>query len=770
MDDVVVNLDAMEQEPAKFHCEYPGCRRSYLRSEHLNRHVLIPDKNGAFICYLCKRRFTRNDLLNAHLRRHEKRGHGMSDSQDLKSLSPELGPPANPIPTPTLIIPAPANPVPVPVVSPLLSPLAPHTTGNHSPTRPKTPPTTGEWHVDGRFQNPGVANLLAPLDPTQITNDNSANSYISHLPSSTGISLPLPLTSQTFFPPAVQYDDYPWLFQGNSLFDLPSEDYLNLHFGDTTDQSPSSVITLPPVDSLTSPEVPPQLSRTDHERLLQQCPQLNSTPLIDPVQAYSLLQLALDYCDMYMPLFHRPTFNVSSCSSHLLLALCSLGAFISSGAELYKAGEMLHKHLWKSTVELRILVEHICTYTMTRHEHEMSEIVHGIIVTLARRNNLMTERFSWQCGPRQSLDMKWREWARRESVIRIAHTIFVNDVQYMVYFSHHALLSVRMMKLPLPSHPSLWDAQTASAWEEQMRHFKRPNRSRYFSLESAVKSILSMKDADHRREFLQCFNNPNPLTLHILIHGIVSAIGDANYRSTSTLSSSMTRDLIISDFDQALSCWRNYYEQLSESDRQCKLSWCTLVMYHLSTVLLRNSLSDIQMAAGSAFSSGRRVTPQGAQAAYARLVSTHPISHDSYLHALEIVSLCLEEVDIDDVHCDERKELILSAQPRPLWQTYGAFLGLLVLWARTLGLEKKDIDAPKPTVPLRQFTPALICHAAANILTHMHDRQQAVSATEGELRVLKKEMCQLISLVYDRLAATSWEICMCSTFCIILVG
>lgn len=30
-----------QQKPAKFHCQFEGCSRSYLRSEHLNRHALI---------------------------------------------------------------------------------------------------------------------------------------------------------------------------------------------------------------------------------------------------------------------------------------------------------------------------------------------------------------------------------------------------------------------------------------------------------------------------------------------------------------------------------------------------------------------------------------------------------------------------------------------------------------------------------------------------------------------------------------------------------
>ncbi|KFZ11204.1 hypothetical protein V502_07678 [Pseudogymnoascus sp. VKM F-4520 (FW-2644)] len=56
----------------RLQCDHPRCKRSYLRVEHLNRHQLT-HKQRAFACYFCNRQFTRNDLLQVHLRRHESR-------------------------------------------------------------------------------------------------------------------------------------------------------------------------------------------------------------------------------------------------------------------------------------------------------------------------------------------------------------------------------------------------------------------------------------------------------------------------------------------------------------------------------------------------------------------------------------------------------------------------------------------------------------------------------------------------------------------------
>ncbi|KAL2068940.1 hypothetical protein VTL71DRAFT_15278 [Oculimacula yallundae] len=52
-------------------CTHSGCSRSYLRVEHLNRHRLT-HQEPAFLCYICKRPFTRNDLLQAHITRQHK--------------------------------------------------------------------------------------------------------------------------------------------------------------------------------------------------------------------------------------------------------------------------------------------------------------------------------------------------------------------------------------------------------------------------------------------------------------------------------------------------------------------------------------------------------------------------------------------------------------------------------------------------------------------------------------------------------------------------
>ncbi|EEP81201.1 predicted protein [Uncinocarpus reesii 1704] len=210
----------------------------------------------------------------------------------------------------------------------------------------------------------------------------------------------------------------------------------------------------------------------------------------------------------------------------------------------------------------------------------------------------------------------------------------------------------------------------------------------------------------------------------------------------------------MADFDEALRHWRSCFDKLSETDRKSRVSWCSQVMYHFSAVLLRNNLSDIQMAAGSAYSSGRAVTPQCAQAAYSRLVSIDPVSHDSYLHGVEVVSLCLQNPE-GQRSLNPNNVGFPSPEPRPLWQTYGAFLGLLVIWARTLGLEQEDTTAKRPTTLSSGSIPGI----AASTLNNMYQRELArTEPTKEDVQLLRSELRQLIGIVCELLMARPWEI------------
>lgn len=330
-------------------------------------------------------------------------------------------------------------------------------------------------------------------------------------------------------------------------------------------------------------------------------------------------------------------------------------------------------------------------------------------------------------------------------------------MQYVVFFSHRAELSVCMMKLPLPSHPSLWEAKSAADWEVQMRQSKKSARSKYFSLDSAVETIMSVRESEQKRESIQRYIASNPSSLNLIIHGIASAIGDNKYRSARSASSPAACLLKNADFEAGLSEWKDCFFAQPEADRKSRLSWCSLVMYFFSTVLMHYSLADIQMAAGSAFCSGRAVTPQAAQSAYTRLTLNEPVNHESYLRGLEVVILCLEDHEttaIPGLPCTSLPPV------RPLWQTYAAFLGILILWAHVIGFEKQDADPAAKVMVLRSFDPTSVIRSAAPTLSSMYEREMAkVRASRGDVQMIKADLNRLIGTVRGLLVARPWEIC-----------
>ncbi|ODV59912.1 Sdd4p ASCRUDRAFT_17362, partial [Ascoidea rubescens DSM 1968] len=65
-----------KKRPAgNFPCEYPGCEKTFTRSEHRSRHMLNHNPPVIYTCHWqnCSKTFVRNDLKVRHLKRHKER-------------------------------------------------------------------------------------------------------------------------------------------------------------------------------------------------------------------------------------------------------------------------------------------------------------------------------------------------------------------------------------------------------------------------------------------------------------------------------------------------------------------------------------------------------------------------------------------------------------------------------------------------------------------------------------------------------------------------
>ena len=96
------------------------------------------------------------------------------------------------------------------------------------------------------------------------------------------------------------------------------------------------------------------------------------------------------------------------------------------------------------------------------------------------------------------------------------------------------------------------------------------------------------------------------------------------------------------------------------------------------------------MAAGTAYSWGRVVTPQRAQEAFLPLIGPKPVGKEAYHHALKIIGLCLAEEQERGEMLQLQTELVASRPIYPLHLTYNAFIAVLVLWSHALGLSRSQ--------------------------------------------------------------------------------
>jgi hypothetical protein len=300
------------------------------------------------------------------------------------------------------------------------------------------------------------------------------------------------------------------------------------------------------------------------------------------------------------------------------------------------------------------------------------------------------------------------------------------------------------------------------------------------SLQAAIEMLLPMR-TDHpqygKRDILRDFCS-NPFAIQIFIHGIASTVFEHRFRTVDSACRPSVDVLKLGEFEEALSRWHTCFLSMGEVDRETEMARSALITYHLVSILLRESLSDIQMAAGTSYSWGRAVTPQRAQEAFLPLITTNPVGRDAYFHALEIVSLCLNgRIEIfSPGSMQSENQLRLSATPQPLYLTYSAFIGVLVLWAYGLGLGRSKTSQQVPAdsfgrhgkkssiTLVRQWSSQngqASSNNSTSILADIIERESnRPDMDPHEVERIRSDVRLLMQVVRDRLINTSWEICM----------
>jgi hypothetical protein len=215
------------------------------------------------------------------------------------------------------------------------------------------------------------------------------------------------------------------------------------------------------------------------------------------------------------------------------------------------------------------------------------------------------------------------------------------------------------------------------------------------------------------------------------------------------------------------------FEHLPFDTGCTELPRSALVTYHFASILLRESLSDILMAAGAMYSWGRAVTPQRAQEAFLPLVSDHPVGQEAYRHALKILCLCINGDDDGAANAGGTRRV-----QRPLYLTYNAFIAVLVLWAYAIGVSRLQGVKGSRTQPEQS-----LWRIQAGRLKLVDPAEQGAAAKGGEggkvaalgrvlerwfakpeigaeaIKEIKGDVREMMRMVREMLEGSAWELC-----------
>lgn len=414
------------------------CARTFTKTEHLERHVRSHTKEKPFRCTECGKCYGRHDTLLRHQRDHAKE----------KDLSSEA----------TSVAPTPQLDGVTPTVLPGLAPM----TSGSSHQSPVTellsqPSEMGSWNVEFDSQFPpwlldedfDIGMLDTPIAATMA---ELAPGWL-HVPRKTS-NTGKPITSLKHL----------WFTCMNDP--LPS--------------LPASGAATP--RTLPQGEVDEEYRRSLHRRLLVR-PSDQSLPSSDFLNLCVRLYFAR--FSPVFPVVHAASFRPSATNSMLLLSICSVGSLFTGSVNATSQGVQIFERLNKAVLatwerligreasEVVPMIQAALigqTFGLLSGDPKHLAIVdsfHGTVIAWARRRNIFSARHTptvLQGLDAESLDKRWKDWAKTEELIRIVLGLHIHDAELADIFHHEPFLRHGTRQLPLAASKALFTASSAREW------------------------------------------------------------------------------------------------------------------------------------------------------------------------------------------------------------------------------------------------------------------------------------------------------------------
>ncbi|KAI9739741.1 MAG: zf-C2H2 Zinc finger, C2H2 type [Cirrosporium novae-zelandiae] len=504
--------------------------------------------------------------------------------------------------------------------------------------------------------------------------------------------------------------DLGWLFQDTPLQSFENPELLgtiNTPSPDLYGSLPPLYFQTP---SIIPPSLPTDPWLTARSRLIASLgslpPSLLESSFFYPQNLSSFYDLYFENYHPHFPILHRPSFSPTDASPFLIASLVTLGSTLAPDVTFFNIAKKIHDQLrwiifgtgtfeppaplW--CLQALLLIQAFEKMFSTRKHHELSSIFHSSIITLMRRGSAYTALSPIENDNSTSLEKSWYQWIDNESSRRTAFFAFIMDAQHAAIFGHTPVLSAVDIRLPLPCPDTLWDCPTPDQWEKMNQ--TTPESPQFLPTLRALLRKIPIPSV--------C----SAFSRFILLHGLFSVITHLQTRDSMTLGVGVGRSPRHSSTSPSIEDWKDIlgraidtwsFSLLSTTPSLCVEA--ARPLHRMAHIIMHANLIDFHIVAGAPSLLGSLLSRND----YAKAKSRVRAWSESFEASKTLVH-CLFLVRETIFTNRQYRAWEDNIQLRP-WSLYHA---TLILWAYGFMVEGKA-EEDSPIVPAEEYLVRMMC-------------------------------------------------------------
>ncbi|UKZ89666.1 uncharacterized protein TrAFT101_004709 [Trichoderma asperellum] len=225
----------------------------------------------------------------------------------------------------------------------------------------------------------------------------------------------------------------------------------------------------------------------------------------------AFMQLFFEEFDPLFPFIHKPSFD--PCYEHwlVLLALVTIGCRYSrvpAAADCVVVFQEFLRRAFHVAIEedygatrepwlaqAGLLNQIGMQFSGDLRLTESAQSIRSLIASVCRKVNCFNEigRRIDGIDPEQSCTEAWKLWSRKESMCRLAYSVWLLDSQNALFFDLPPIIPTDLLRLKLPGPEELWRAPTAAAWLEVLRKQGECGAERPLSIRQELNNLYRTK-------------------------------------------------------------------------------------------------------------------------------------------------------------------------------------------------------------------------------------------------------------------------------------